>query len=96
LIDAISRGVKVVYVDPRFTKTAAKATEWLPIKPGTDLAFHLAMLNVIVSEKLYNVDFVAKNTIGFEELQQSIGTYTPEWAYASHRNSGRDYSPHRA
>ena len=41
---AIDRGVKVVYLDPRFTKTAAKATEWLPIRPGTDLAFHLALL----------------------------------------------------
>ncbi len=80
LIEALNRGVKVIYLDPRFTKTAAKATEWLPIKPGTDLAFHLAMLNVIVTENLYNADFVAKNTIGFEELQQSIGTYTPEWA----------------
>ena len=80
LIDAISRGVKVVYIDPRFTKTAAKATEWLPIKPGTDLAFHLTMLNVIVGEKLYNAEFVAKNTIGLEELQESIGSYTPEWA----------------
>ncbi len=80
LIDAISRGVKVVYIDPRFTKTAAKATEWLPIKPGTDLAFHLALLNVIVTEKLYNAEFVAQNTIGFEELQQSIGSYTPDWA----------------
>ena len=51
---AIDRGAKVVYLDPRFTKTAAKATEWLPIRPGTDLAFHLALLNVIISEKLYN------------------------------------------
>ena len=60
LIEAVARGVKVVYLDPRFTKTAAKATEWLPIKPGTDLAFHLALLNVIVGEKLYNQDFVAE------------------------------------
>ena len=52
LSDAIVRGVKVVYLDPRFTKTAAKATEWLPIKPGTDLAFHLALLNVIIDEQL--------------------------------------------
>ena len=82
LIDALDRGVKVVYLDPRYTKTAAKATEWLPIKPGTDLAFHLAMLNVIVGENLYNKSFVAVNTIGFEELQRSIGSYTPEWAAA--------------
>ena len=81
LMGAISRGAHVVVLDPRFTKTASKA-EWLPIKPGTDLAFHLALLNVIISNKLYNVEFVEKNTIGFDELAQSIGTYTPDWASA--------------
>src|SRR6056297_115972 len=39
---------KLVYLDPRFTRTAAKADEWYPIRPGTDLAFVLAMLHVIV------------------------------------------------
>ncbi len=78
LMEAISRGAHVVVLDPRFTKTASKA-EWLPIKPGTDLAFHLALLNVIVGEKLYNHPFVEMNTIGFDELQNSIGPYTPEW-----------------
>ena len=77
---AIERGAKVIYLDPRFTKTAAKATEWLPIKPGTDLAFHLALLNVIISEGLYNKSFVKKYTIGFDELEAQIGAYTPEWA----------------
>ena len=48
---AIDRGAKVVYLDPRFTKTASKATEWLPIKPGNDLAFHLALLNVIIERE---------------------------------------------
>ena len=37
-------------------------------------------MNVIVGEKLYNADFVQKNTLGFDELQQSIGVYTPDWA----------------
>jgi len=77
---AIARGVKVIYLDPRFTKTAAKATEWLPIKPGTDLAFHLALLNVIVGERLYNRTFVESYTVGFDELAQEVENYTPEWA----------------
>ncbi|MAU08324.1 MAG: transcriptional initiation protein Tat [Anaerolineaceae bacterium] len=80
LSDAISRGVKVVYLDPRFTKTAAKASEWLAIKPGTDLAFHLALLNVIIDEKLYNASFVEDYTIGFDELAQEVRDFTPEWA----------------
>ncbi len=80
LIMAIDRGAKVVYLDPRYTKTASKATEWLPIKPGNDLAFHLALLNVIIGEKLYNRSFVEKNTIGFDELKKEVSRYTPEWA----------------
>jgi thiosulfate reductase/polysulfide reductase chain A len=80
LIDAIDQGAKMVYIDPRFTKTAGKAAEWLPIRPGTDLALHLAFINVIISEKRYNADFVAQYTTGFDELAASIGQYTPEWA----------------
>ncbi|MBZ0289615.1 MAG: molybdopterin-dependent oxidoreductase, partial [Anaerolineae bacterium] len=79
---AIARGVKVIYLDPRFTKTAAKATEWLPIKPGTDLAFHLALLNVIIGEDLYDHAFVEAYTTGFDQLAAEIQTYTPEWAAA--------------
>ena len=80
LSHAIDRGAKVVYLDPRFTKTAAKASEWLAIKPGTDLAFHLALLNVIIGEKLYNQDFVEKSTVGFDELAKEVSQYTPAWA----------------
>src|SRR5512143_1156847 len=80
LIGAIDRGAKLVVLDPRFTKTSAKAAEWLPIRPGTDLAFHLAMLNVIVSEALYDAAFVNTYTIGFGELASSVAQYTPDWA----------------
>jgi thiosulfate reductase/polysulfide reductase chain A len=80
LVTAIDRGAKVVYLDPRFTKTAAKASEWLPIKPGNDLAFHLALLNIIIGEKLYDAAFVSKYTIGFDELKKEVSRYTAEWA----------------
>jgi thiosulfate reductase/polysulfide reductase chain A len=80
LSDAIKRGAKVVYLDPRFTKTAAKATEWLPIKPGTDLAFHLALLNVIIGEALYDHDFVDYYTLGLSDLAREVEPFTPEWA----------------
>lgn len=80
LVDAIAQGVKVVYLDPRFTKTAAKATEWLPIKPGSDLAFHLALLNVIIGEKLYDAQFVSQYTVGIDALTQEVAKYSPEWA----------------
>jgi thiosulfate reductase/polysulfide reductase chain A len=71
---------KLVYLDPRFTKTAAKADEWFPIKPGTDMAFVLAMLHVIVKDELYDKAFVEEQTVGFEELVPHLEPYTPEWA----------------
>lgn len=80
LVAALARGAKVVVLDPRFTKTAAKATEWLPVKPGTDLAFHLALIQVIIEEGLYDADFVANHTVGFEEVKEASRGYTPEWA----------------
>lgn len=80
LSHAIDRGLKVVYLDPRFTKTAAKASEWCAIRPGTDLAFHLALLNVIIGEDRYDHDFVANHTVGFEQLAEEVRPFTPEWA----------------
>jgi thiosulfate reductase/polysulfide reductase chain A len=79
LIEAMALGAHVVVLDPRFTKTASKA-EWLPIKPGADLAFHLALIHVIVRENLYNREFVELNTLGFDELKAGVVSYTPEWA----------------
>ncbi len=80
LAAAIANGAKLVYLDPRFTVTASKADEWIPIKPGTDLAFVLAMMNVIIKEGLYDEEFINTYTYGFEELKGFIGDYTPEWA----------------
>jgi thiosulfate reductase / polysulfide reductase chain A len=80
LLDAKANGAKIVYLDPRFTKTAAKADEWLPIRPGTDLAFHLALINVIIAEKSYNAEFIQKYTLGFDQVAEAVSEYTPEWA----------------
>ena len=80
LTAAIARGAKVVVLDPRFTKSAAKATEWLPIKPGTDLAFHLALLHEIIYNDLYDRAFVERFTVGFEEVKEAVRDTTPEWA----------------
>jgi len=81
LIDSTTeRKARLIYLDPRFTKTAAKADEWYPIKPGTDLAFILAMLNVIISENRYNKEFVSTYCTGFEQLAEHVKQYTPDWA----------------
>jgi thiosulfate reductase/polysulfide reductase chain A len=79
---AVDRGAKLVYLDPRFTKTAAKASEWIPIRPGTDAAFLLAMIQVIVTEELADCDFVKQYVIGCDGIVDAMKDYTPEWAEA--------------
>jgi thiosulfate reductase/polysulfide reductase chain A len=80
LIHAKENGAKIIVVDPRHSETAIIADQWLPIKPGTDLAFILAMLNVIIEEKRYDAEFVHNHTVGFDNLQDEIVAYPPEWA----------------
>lgn len=69
------RGGKVVVIDPRFTETAAKATEHHFIQPGTDVFLLLAMLQVIFEENLAKTpEYVA----GLEELKAVVTPFTPE------------------
>jgi thiosulfate reductase/polysulfide reductase chain A len=65
LMTAMQNGCKLVVLDPRFTKTAALADEWFAIKPGTDMAFFMAIAHVLISENLYDQKFVAEKTHGF-------------------------------
>lgn len=68
----------LMVVDPRRTELAQRADFWLPPRPGTDLALALGFLRVIISEGLYDSDFVAEYTHGFEELAQGVNDFTPE------------------
>lgn len=78
-IDALERGMKFVYTDVRWNYTAAKADRFFLLRPGTDYAFNLALINVIVSEKLYDAEFVNDWVLGMKELTAFIDPYTPEW-----------------
>ncbi|WP_263832192.1 thiosulfate reductase PhsA [Sulfurospirillum oryzae] len=77
-MDMLAHGGKVVTLEPRFSAMAAKSTEWHAIKPGHDIAFVLAFINVLINENLYNKKFVEKYCEGFEELKASVAEYTPE------------------
>ncbi|MGD8306745.1 MAG: molybdopterin-dependent oxidoreductase, partial [Ignavibacteria bacterium] len=79
--EAIENDASIIVVDPRFSVAAGKAKYYLPIKPGTDIALLLAWMNVIVKEKLYDVDYIEKYAFGFEQFTAVISEYTPEWAY---------------
>ncbi|MDR1088515.1 MAG: molybdopterin-dependent oxidoreductase [Coriobacteriales bacterium] len=78
--DLQKQGLKLIVVDPRYSETAAHANLWLPLRPGSDTALALAMLWVIIYEGLTNNEFVDNWCLGFEELQDHIIDYTPEWA----------------
>jgi len=74
------RGARYVYLDPRRSPAQTVATTWLQPLPGTDLAFALAMLQVLIADDLYDHDFVKRYTHGFDELAKAVLEYTPEWA----------------
>jgi anaerobic selenocysteine-containing dehydrogenase len=78
--DSLEHNPKVIVVDPRETELSKRADVWLRVRPGVDDALALAMLNVIIGERLYDEAFVARYTHGFNELAVHVMRYTPEWA----------------
>lgn len=80
LVDAKARGAKIICIKPSMEPDAALADMWIPIRPGTDAALALAMLNVVINEVLYDSVFVREWCYGFEALREHVQKYTPEWA----------------
>jgi formate dehydrogenase alpha subunit len=73
-------GAKLIVIDPRQIELTDFATLWLRQKPGTDVAVFQAMAHVIVTEGLYNKEFIGNRTEGFEDYIESLESCTPEWA----------------
>ena len=71
--------LKLIVIDPKRTALAKEGIH-LQIRPGTDTALALAMLNVIISEGLYDKQFVEEWTVGFDQLKEHVKPYTPEKA----------------
>lgn len=80
VLDALKTNPKIIVIDPRRTWLAKQAHVFLQLRPGTDDALALAMLNVIIEDESYDKDFVRKWTHGFDRLAQRVRRYTPEWA----------------
>jgi anaerobic selenocysteine-containing dehydrogenase len=76
--DIKKQGAKLLVVDPRRTELAELADLHIQIRPGTDCALALSVLNVIISEKLYDEKFVNEWTFGFEKLREHVKKYSPE------------------
>ena len=77
---AIKRAEKVIVVDPRRIEPAEKADHWLQIRPGTDGALALAMINTVIAEDLVDREFVDAYTVGYDRLVEHVRPYTAEWA----------------
>jgi formate dehydrogenase (coenzyme F420) alpha subunit len=78
--EARARGAKLIVIDPRRTGFAGDADIHVQLRPGTDGALALALLNVIISEQLYDKEFVEHWTKGFDELARHVQDYSPEKA----------------
>lgn len=72
---ALDEGAKLIAVDPRLTRIAARANLWLRLRPGTDAALALGMCNVIIREKLYDKEFVENYVHGWEPFVKHVN----EW-----------------
>jgi anaerobic selenocysteine-containing dehydrogenase len=75
---SVKEGAKLIVIDPRKIKFAEKADMHVQPRPGTDCALGLAMLNVIISEDLYDKDFVEKWTVGFDKLSEHVRNFPPD------------------
>jgi anaerobic selenocysteine-containing dehydrogenase len=78
--EAKRRGAKIVAIDPYRSLTAEKCSQHIALLPGTDGALALGMMHVLIAEGLIDEDYVAKYTLGYDELKERIKQYPPEWA----------------
>jgi anaerobic selenocysteine-containing dehydrogenase len=78
LCRVLAQGAKLIVVDPRLTYTSSRADVWLQLRPGTDAALALGMLNVIINEGLYDKEFVEKYTHGWDKFVERVNQYPVE------------------
>ncbi len=71
--DTTGGRTKFVQIEPRFSMTASRADEWVPIRPGTEATLALGMAYALISEGLYDAEFVRDHTFGFEDWRDAEG-----------------------
>ena len=75
--EAVANGAKLVGIDPYRNHTIDQCHQFIQLRPGTDAAFALAMMNVILSEELEDRDYIANHTLGFDLLRERAREYPP-------------------
>ena len=76
--EAKRRGARLIAIDPYRSLTAEKCHQHIALLPGTDAAFALGLMHVLINENLLDHDYVANYTLGFEELKERAAEWTPE------------------
>jgi anaerobic selenocysteine-containing dehydrogenase len=82
VLQARANGAPVLCIDPIRTRTADQCDEWLPIRPGTDAALAMAMMHVVFAEGLQDDDYLARHTLGADQLRARVQEWPPERAAA--------------
>lgn len=80
VMDALDSGCKLSVIDIRASVSASKADNFYMVRPGTDYAFNLAVINQLIALDLYNKEYVAKYVHDFDELAAFVKPYAPRWA----------------
>jgi thiosulfate reductase/polysulfide reductase chain A len=80
ILNALANGMKYIDIRPMLDPLGSKAAMWLPVRPGTDAALALAILNVLIGERLFDAEFVGEWCHGFDKLAEHVRPLTPEWA----------------
>ena len=80
LMSALEKGCRLSVIDVRANVSATKAHDFFMLRPGTDYAFNLAVIHVLIKERLYDVAYVDRHIKDLGKLEMFIEPYTPEWA----------------
>jgi anaerobic selenocysteine-containing dehydrogenase len=76
--EAKRRGARLIAIDPYRSLTAEKCHQHIALLPGTDAALALGMMHVLVNEDLLDHDYIARHTLGFDQLKARAAEWTPE------------------
>jgi anaerobic selenocysteine-containing dehydrogenase len=76
--EAKRRGAKLIAIDPYRSLTAEKCQQHIALLPGTDSALALGLMHVLIAEDLLDHDYIARHTLGFDQLKQRAAEWTPQ------------------
>lgn len=80
LTKALDAGCKLTVIDIRANVSATKAQRFFMLRPGSDYAFNLAVIHILLKDRLYDTAYAATQIADLDQLEQFVRPYTPQWA----------------